>query len=31
MSMSVGTSSSESGDVVPDMNTTPLIDVMLVS
>ena len=29
MSMAVG-SASESGDVVPDMNTTPLIDVMLV-
>ncbi len=28
MSMSVGSSSD--GDVVPDMNTTPLIDVMLV-
>jgi biopolymer transport protein ExbD len=30
MSMAVGSSASESGDVVPDMNTTPLIDVMLV-
>src|SRR5438046_1421392 len=30
MSMSVGSSSGESFDTVPDMNTTPLIDVMLV-
>ena len=30
MSMAVGNSASESGEVVPDMNTTPLIDVMLV-
>ena len=30
MGMNIGSGSSDEGDVPPDMNTTPLIDVMLV-